>query len=55
MVCTDAKKIIEFKMSRVADFEVKIAQMKIDPEDTIEDKSESEKFFYDFAGNCEKK
>jgi len=46
---------IESKMTRVGDLGVKIAQMKNDLEDTIEDKGESEKFLRDLAGNCEKK
>merc|ERR1719326_89927 len=46
---------IESKMGRVGDLGVKIAQMKNDLEDTIEDKGESEKFLRDLAGNCEKK
>jgi hypothetical protein len=46
---------IESKMTRVGDLGVKIAQMKNDLEDTIEDKGETEKFLRDLAGNCEKK
>jgi len=46
---------IESKMGRVGDLGVKIAQMKNDLEDTIEDQGESKKFLKDLAGNCEKK
>jgi len=46
---------IESKMTRVGDLGVKIAQMKNDLEDTIEDQGESQKFLQDLAGNCKKK